>query len=76
MHEPFDAGDLVVLVLGAIAALLLGTTLVLGLSGSTTASTWTGTAGGITLAMWLMAMGGNGRSRPKYPRRRQAGARR
>jgi hypothetical protein len=65
MHKPIDAGDLVVLVLGVSAAVLLGTTLVLGLVGATTAGTWTGTAGGIVLLMWLMAMTGNTRSRGK-----------
>ena len=65
MHKPIDAGDLVVLVLGVAAAILLGTTLVLGLVGATTAGTWTGTAGGILLLMWLMAMTGNTRSRSK-----------
>lgn len=65
MHKPVDAGDLVVLVLGIIAAILLGTTLVLGLVGATSASMWTGTTGGILLLMWLMAITGNTRSRPK-----------
>lgn len=69
MHRPVDAGDLVVLVLGITAAILLGTTLVLGLVGATTASTWTGTAGGILLLMWLMAMTGNTRSRTKNTRK-------
>lgn len=65
MRRTADAGDFVVLMLGVIAAILLGTTLVLGLTGATTASVWTGTAGGILLLMWLMAMTGNTRSRTK-----------
>ena len=68
MHKPVDAGDLVVLVLGVTAATLLGATLVLGLVGATTAGTWTGTAGGILLLMWLMAMTGNTRSRGRHDR--------
>jgi hypothetical protein len=67
MRRTADAGDFVVLMLGVTAAILLGTTLVLGLTGVTTASAWTGTAGGILLLMWLMAMTGNTRSRTKGP---------
>jgi len=69
MHRPVDTGDLVVLVLGVIAAILLGATLVLGVTGVTGATAWTGTAGGILLLMWLMAMTGNTRSRAKHTHR-------
>ena len=56
-------GGVVVLVLGLAATALLGSTLVLGLTGDTTAVTWTGTTGCVSLAGWLLAVNGHARSR-------------
>lgn len=59
----FDAGDVVVLVLGVVAVLVLALTPVLMFTGLAAAAEWTGLVGGVLLLMWFMAMNGNQRSR-------------
>jgi hypothetical protein len=68
MHQRIDRmdrGDLVVLVFGVVAVLLLALTPVLLLAGARTGSEWTGTIGCVVLLMWFMAMNGNSRSRAR-----------
>jgi hypothetical protein len=64
MRAPISAGALVVVFLGVAATSLLGTTLVLGVTGATGPSTWTGAVGTILLAIWLVALNGKHRPRP------------
>ena len=69
----FDAGDAVVLALGVAAVVVLALTPVLFFISDGDVATWTGTAGGVLLLMWLMAMNGNQRSRvsQRSPRPRE-----
>lgn len=63
MRRRIDPGDLVVLVFGLVAVVLLALTPVLLFAGARTGSEWTGTVGCVVLLMWAMAMNGNRRSR-------------
>jgi uncharacterized YccA/Bax inhibitor family protein len=65
MRRTLDAGDAVVLVLAVVAVVLLALSPVLLMTGAPEGAEWTGTAGGIVLLMWLMAMSGNRRTRAR-----------
>ena len=58
----FNARGLVGAVLAVVTTALMAATLVLGMSGATTATKWTGTIGVVMLAAWMVAI--NVRRRP------------
>lgn len=67
MRKRVKAGVLIVVLIGIITTVLMGATLVLGVTGSADASTWTGTTGAVLLAVWLLAINGKRRPRRKSP---------
>ena len=71
MRNSFTARGLAIVSLGFATTVLLTTTMVLGMTGAVGASTWTGTAGVVMLAAWLVVATG----RPRRRRRRLREAR-
>ncbi len=66
MRQRITAGAVIVVLLGVITTALMGMTLVLGVTGSAGASTWTGTIGAGLLAVWLLSI--NAKRRPRRKR--------
>jgi hypothetical protein len=58
MRNSFTARGLAIVLLGVATTVLLTATMVLGLTGAVGASTWTGTAGVVLLAVWLVVANG------------------
>jgi len=63
VRRSIGIGAILTLVLGIAAVALLGGTMVLGLLGAESTVVWTGTAGCVCLAGWLLAVNANRRHR-------------